>query len=45
MLNRTATALILVASLLLLMPSQRGWPDAIHGHFVVAVELELDPLS
>jgi quinol monooxygenase YgiN len=43
MFNRTATAFIFAASLLLLLPSQRAWADAISGQFVVVVELELDP--
>ena len=43
MFNRTATVLILAASLLLLLPSQRAWADAIPGQFVLVVELEIDP--
>ena len=43
MFNRTATVLILAASLLLLLPSQRARADAIPGQFVLVVELEIDP--
>src|SRR5262245_66540776 len=43
MFNRTTTALILAASLSLLLPSERAFADAIPGQFVLVVELAIDP--
>lgn len=43
MFKRTTTALILAASLLLLLPSRPVYADALDGQFVIVVELEIDP--
>jgi len=43
MFNRATIALILAALLFLLSPSQPVSADAIHGQFVIVVELEIDP--
>jgi quinol monooxygenase YgiN len=43
MFNRTTTALILAASLSLLLPSERAAAESIQGQFVLVVELEIDP--
>jgi hypothetical protein len=45
MFNRRASALILAASLLLLLPSQRASAEAIQGQFVLVVELEIDAVQ
>ena len=42
MFNRTTTALILAASLALLLPSERAAAELIQGQFVLVVELEID---
>jgi hypothetical protein len=42
MFNRTMTALILAASLSLLLPSERVAAESIQGQFVLLVELEID---
>ena len=42
MVNRTSTALILAASLSLLLPSAHVSADTIQGQFVLVVELEID---
>jgi quinol monooxygenase YgiN len=42
MFNRTATALVLAASLPLLLPSERVAAESIQGQFVLVVELEID---
>jgi quinol monooxygenase YgiN len=42
MFNRTTIALVVAASLSLLLPSERASADAIQGQFVLVVELEID---
>ena len=45
MFYRIGTALVLAASLLLLLPSQRASAEAIQGKFVLVVELEIDAVQ